>query len=379
MQQTKQNEIPIGWIAIALATALAFLVSSASAQLAASPRPGVPASQNTTASRSSTASQQVSHVESVGFTVADMDKSIDFYTRVLPFEKVSDVETWGTEIEHLSGVFGARVRVVRLQLGDEVLELTEYLTPKGRPIPVDSRSNDRWFQHVAIIVSDMDRAYAHLRAHNVRHASTGPQTLPKYITAAAGIRAFYFKDPEDHVLEILSFPPDKGAAKWHELEKTGKLFLGIDHTAIVVGSTAASLKFYRDTLGLSVAGESMNYGTEQEHLNNVFGARLHITGLKTREPGIAVEFLEYLAPTNGRPYPSDSRSNDLWHWQTSFAAGASMGVERFFTSYRPLFISSGSVLLEKPTLGFKSAALFRDPDGHAVRLVETSMELNRNN
>jgi hypothetical protein len=37
--------------------------------------------------------------------------------------------------------------------------LHEYLAPKGRPIPADSRSNDVWFQHIAIIVSDMDKAY----------------------------------------------------------------------------------------------------------------------------------------------------------------------------------------------------------------------------
>ncbi|MEO8041943.1 MAG: VOC family protein, partial [Acidobacteriota bacterium] len=237
----------------------------------------------------------------------------------------------------------------------------------GRPIPVDSRSNDRWFQHIAIIVSDMDKAYAQLRAYKVRHASTGPQTLPSYITAAGGIRAFYFKDFDNHVIEILSFPPDKGSAKWHDLEKTGKLFLGIDHTAIVVADTDSSLKFYRDTLGLTVAGESMNYGTEQEHLNNVFGARLHITGLKTDEPGINVEFLEYLAPTNGRPYPTDSHSNDLWHWQTSFETAT---MDQMFRSYRPEFISTGAILFEKPVLGFRNASLVRDPDGHAVRLVE---------
>lgn len=343
MERSKQNEIPIGWIAIVLAAILAFLVSNAAAKT------------------------EVTRVESVGFTVSDMDKALDFYTRVLPFEKVSDIETSGVEFEHLSGVFGARVRVVRLKLGNEVLELTEFLTPQGRPIPVDSRSNDRWFQHVAIIVSDMDKAYAQLRANRVRHASTGPQTLPSYITAAAGIRAFYFKDFDNHVLEILSFPPDKGAAKWHELEKTGKLFLGIDHTAIVIRDTETSLKFYRDALGLSVAGDSMNYGSEQEHLNNVFGARLHITGLKTRDGGINVEFLEYLAPTNGSPYPADSRSNDLWHWQTTLVADA---IDHLFQTYRPEYISTAAVLFEKPVLGFRKASLVRDPDGHAVRIVE---------
>ena len=61
------------------------------------------------------------------------------------------------------------MRVARLRLGEEVIELTEYLAPRGRPAPVDTRSNDRWFQHIAIIISDMEHAYAHLRAHDVEH------------------------------------------------------------------------------------------------------------------------------------------------------------------------------------------------------------------
>lgn len=340
-ERIQQYSFPVGWLIVGLLCVLA-LLSTAHGQTA-------------------------THVETVGFTVSDMDKAIAFYTRVLPFEKVADIETWGTEFEHLSGVFGARARIVDLKLGSETLELTEYLTPQGRPIPVDSRSNDHWFQHIAIIVSDMDKAYAHLRANKVRHASTGPQTLPSYITAAAGIRAFYFKDFDNHVLEILSFPPDKGAKKWHEIGASGKLFLGIDHTAIVVGDTDQSLKFYRDMLGLRVAGTSVNYGTEQEHLNNVFGARLHITGLQTRDDGIAVEFLEYLAPTDGRPFPRDTRSSDLWHWETTFA---SQGIAQFLSSYRADLISSGEVLFDKVTLGFRKASMFRDPDGHAVRLTD---------
>ena len=64
-----------------------------------------------------------------------------------------------------------------------------------------------------------------------------------------------------------------------------------------------------------MAGGSENWGTEQEHLNNVFGARLRITTLRAaRGPG--VELLEYLAPTDGRPYPADARANDLLHWET---------------------------------------------------------------
>src|SRR5213594_908560 len=251
-------------------------------------------------------------VDAIGVTVSEMDRSVDFYSRVLSFEKVSDVEVWGDEYEHLEGLFGLRMRVVRMRLGDESIELTEYLAPRGRPVPADSRSNDRWFQHVAIIVSDIDRAYQLLRQNRVQHASTGPQRLPDWNKNAAGISAFYFKDPDGHTLEILQFPPDKGDPKWHV--RANKLFLGIDHKAIVIGDTEASLKFYRDTLGMRIVGTSENYGTEQEHLNNVFGARLRITSLRAaRAPG--VELLEYLAPRDGRPIPADERADDLAHWQ----------------------------------------------------------------
>jgi catechol 2,3-dioxygenase-like lactoylglutathione lyase family enzyme len=119
----------------------------------------------------------VEQVDAIGVTVSDMDASVEFYSKVLSFEKVSDVEVAGADYERFQGVFGLRMRVVRMRLGDEFIELTEYLAPKGRPVPVDSRSNDRWFQHLAIITSDMDKAYALLRQNRVEHASTGPQRL----------------------------------------------------------------------------------------------------------------------------------------------------------------------------------------------------------
>src|SRR4051812_1294325 len=89
---------------------------------------------------------QVIAVDTIGMTVADMDRAVAFYTSVLTFEKVSDVEVSGREYELLTGVFGARLRIVRLRLGSESIELTEYLAPKGRPIPADVRPNDRTFQ-----------------------------------------------------------------------------------------------------------------------------------------------------------------------------------------------------------------------------------------
>lgn len=324
---------------------------------------GVFVFQNYGAPAPASAETLVQAVGAIGMTVSDLDRSLDFYQNVLSFKKVTDVEVHGAAYEHLQGLFGLRMRVVRMQLGEEFIELIEYLTPQGRPIPVDSRSNDHWFQHIAIIVSDMDKAYQWLRRHKVKHASSGPQRIPDWNEAAAGIRAFYFRDPDNHNLEILWFPPDKGDPKWHQ--QTGKLFLGIDHTAIVVSDTDQSLKFYRDTLGMTVAGESENYGTEQEHLNNVFGARLRITGLRAAS-GPAIEFLEYLTPRDGRPIPRDSRVNDLWHWQVQLLTNSVDRIEQRLRRGKYRFISPGAVSLPDETLGFSKGFLVRDPDGHVM-------------
>lgn len=306
-------------------------------------------------------------VEAVSMTVGDLDRAVKFYEQVLSFEKVYEIEVTGDEYERLQGVFGLRVRIARLKLGDEFIELAEYLAPKGRPISVDSRSNDRWFQHIAIITSNMDRAYKLLRQHKVEHASTGPQRLPDWNKNAGGIKAFYFKDPDGHPLEILQFPEGKGDQKWHRL--SDRLFLGIDHTAIVVGDTETSLKFYRDILGLRVAGESENYGIEQERLNNVFGARLRITGLRASE-GMGIEFLEYLAPRDGRPIPADERANDLVHRQTVLVARDISATARQLLVGKYTFISSNVIDVPKEKMGFKKSLLVRDPDGHVMQLVE---------
>jgi catechol 2,3-dioxygenase-like lactoylglutathione lyase family enzyme len=294
------------------------------------------------------AQPRVSAVGAIAITVSSVERAAAFYTALLGFDKVA---------ERLQGEGARRARVVGLRLGDERLDLVEYLTAHGRPIPPDSRSHDRWFQHIAIIVSDMDRAYARLQPR-VEHVSPAPQRLPDWNPKAGGIRAFYFKDPDGHVLEILWFPPGKGDARWHG-RAGDRLFLGIDHTAIVVGDTARSLTCYRDALGLSVAGESENWGPEQERLNNVAGARLRITTLRA-PVGPGIEFLEYLAPRDGRPIPADARPEDLAHWQTALVTADAPALGRA--------LRGGACTPVTGVIG--RAFLVRDPDGHALELVE---------
>ncbi|MGH7319931.1 MAG: VOC family protein [Candidatus Rokuibacteriota bacterium] len=309
----------------------------------------------------------VTAVAAVGMTVSNLERAVAFYAAVLGFERVAEVEVTGPEHERLQGLFGLRMRVARMRLGDERIELVEYLTPRGRPAPTDSRSHDGWFQHIAIIVSDMDRAYTRLRAHGVTHISSAPETLPDWNPSAGGIRAFYFRDPDGHPLELLQFPPDKGDAKWRS--PGDRLFLGIDHTAIVVRDTTRSVRCYRDGLGFRTVGESENFGPEQERLSGVFGARVRITSLRA-PAGPGVEFLEYVTPTDGRAVPADTRPNDLVDTRTVLVTADAERAAALLRADPCAVASPAVVTVEERTLGFRKSFLARDPDGHAVQVIE---------
>jgi catechol 2,3-dioxygenase-like lactoylglutathione lyase family enzyme len=205
---------------------------------------------------------------------------------------------------------------------------------------------------MAIVVRDMAQAYQRLCQHGVSQTSPQPQTLPVWNTVAGGIQSFYFKDPDGHNLELIHFPVDKGNPKWQRSAES--IFLGIDHTAIVVANTMASRAFYCDTLGLELQQESENFGFEQEQLSGVVGARVQISALQASE-GLGIELLEYIEPDDGRPMPTPTQANDRWFWQTTIAVEAA--IDR----------TQSAEATAAPTLN--RSQLIQDPDGHTVCLL----------
>ena len=313
-----------------------------------------------------TAQPKVTAIKSIGITVQDMNRSLPFYEKVFHFKLVSNDTIQSEEYSSLVNVKNAVVHLVKLKLGDERIELIDFIYPEGKGYPEDSHSNDFWFQHIAIITSNMDGAYAWLKLNDVKNISVEPQRLPDWNKNAGGIKAFYFQDPDGHPLEILEFPPDKGNAKWHK--KSNQLFLGIDHTAIAVSNTDESLKFYRDVLGMEVGGESENYGIEQSRLNNVEGAHLKITGLHS-DFGFGIEFLNYLTPKGGRSNPENINANDLVHWQTKLST---KNIDELFSKIKNAGYQTytGIITMNKNYAGFSKGFIVKDPNGHRLLIIQ---------
>jgi catechol 2,3-dioxygenase-like lactoylglutathione lyase family enzyme len=310
---------------------------------------------------------QIQSVEKVTITVSDADKVKSFYIDAFRAKEIKTTVFKNNELGMLLNIEDATVQVktILLQIGNEYLELQSFTGKKIKPLPIpeDSKSNDLWFQHIAIVVPNMQRAFDAIHQKMAVYVSTAPQTLPAYLPAAAGISAFYFRDPDGHNLEVINFPKGKGNPKWQA--DTTVTFAGIDHTAIGVSNTDAQYRFYKDILGMNIAGHSENYGTEQEHLNQVFGARLWITGMQAPK-GFGIEFLQYLAPPGGRKYPANSHVYDLWHWHTTVKVSDIEEVHKKCQAEKFSFISKGLVSFNNKDIPYTKAFMVRDADGHAV-------------
>jgi catechol 2,3-dioxygenase-like lactoylglutathione lyase family enzyme len=304
----------------------------------------------------------VTDVERISLTVADLDQTEAFYRDGLGFRTVGRGVIDDRATEELLGL-PVPAETLTMELGGDRVEFIRFRDP-GRGYPVQAASNDLWFQHFAIVAADMDAAYARLRTTRFLPISTdGPQTLPE---EDGRVRAFKFRDPDGHSLELICFPPRQGRPVWSRGSASGPT-LGIDHTAISVSSTKASEAFYARLLGMKVAYEVVNRGPAQEHLDGTFAVMVRITGLRPASAdGPGIELLDYRSPSTGRPPPPDTHANDLWHAHVVLKVESLDEMVSALDQAGVRFVSPGIVQLPRDI----RAVQVLDPDGHAVMLKQ---------
>jgi catechol 2,3-dioxygenase-like lactoylglutathione lyase family enzyme len=212
----------------------------------------------------------------------------------------------------------------------------------GGAYPPDVPANDLRFQHFAIVVADMQKAYTRLQKCSGWSPITepAPQLLP---VSSGSVGAFKFRDPEGHPLELIAFAQENLPAIW-TLRPGGAVFLGIDHSAISVSDTARSIQFYHERLGFAVSGGSCNRGIEQERLDGLKNTLVEVTALSPGSGGPPhLELLFYRNPAPRQPIRPVLASND---------------------------IAATRLILEmSEDWSCDTAQLIHDPDGHALMLL----------
>ncbi len=276
---------------------------------------------------------------------ADCRKLADFYENALLFHRVGDEVLDDEQTRAETGIGGRSLRVA-LALGEQRLELLQFVDHPGAPYPADGSASDLVFQHFALVVSDMDAA---MRLLSVQPDWTpitidGPQQLP---ASSGGVTAFKFRDPEGHPLELLQFPDNEMPAHWVEVKRRADgdvPLLGIDHSAISVADIARSIAFY-ESIGLRVSGRSRNNDPAQSRLDAVVDAVVEVTALSPAAAAPHLELLCYQGVESRTPL--DMRPNDV-------AATCLL----FTTECMPARGTHAAI-----------SPLLRDPDGHFLSLA----------
>ena len=145
----------------------------------------------------------VQAVNSIGLTVADTDRSVEFYSKILTFEKVSDVGVTDEAYEHLQGVFGARLRITTLRAGvGPAIEFLEYLSPRdGRAYPPDHHANDLLHWQTQLVTGNAGAFSQTLRANKTPFVSPGVIAMPD---GSLGFnKGMLVRDPDGHGIQLV--------------------------------------------------------------------------------------------------------------------------------------------------------------------------------
>jgi catechol 2,3-dioxygenase-like lactoylglutathione lyase family enzyme len=131
--------------------------------------------------------------------VAELDESIDFYTRALGFAVASRARNTGPAQQRLDRLREDVVDVVALQPAIDVsphVELLHYCTAAGHPIPHHVAANDIAADRLVMHVDDLTRLADALHARNVAFVS------PDIVELSSGEQAALIRDPTGHLVML---------------------------------------------------------------------------------------------------------------------------------------------------------------------------------
>jgi catechol 2,3-dioxygenase-like lactoylglutathione lyase family enzyme len=305
---------------------------------------------------------QPARIDRITRIVSDLDRAEDDYVTALGCH-VQERDTIERSLVSVLGIPDCVGRRSLLRLGRERIALLEFTDSSGRPYPCDSTSTDIWFQHIAIVVSDMTAAYRGIMNHPrfPPISRAGPVRLPD---ESGGVTAFKFRDYDGHPLELIAFPEGRGPAEWRGTDAAGP-FLGIDHTAIGVRDSSLSTRFFGSVFGFSTGLRTVNHGPEQAFLDDIDDVEVSVTQLAAGLPPPRMELLEYHVGTR-RPVRRDTASNDI-------AATHSVVQVPSLDAVLAALARFGTPLASDDLMTMRGdipAALVSGPDGHRFLVEE---------
>ncbi|MBN1834371.1 MAG: VOC family protein [Spirochaetales bacterium] len=136
-------------------------------------------------------------LEHVGLSVSNLERSIAFYRDLLGLKLIRVLEC-GEEsrLDEVVGIPGCVARIAHLESEKAMLELFEYVRPRGEGIPGGRRRQaDLGHIHAGFTSDDVRGEYARLKGQGVEFLSEPVEFRP-------GVWIVYFYGPDGEVGEL---------------------------------------------------------------------------------------------------------------------------------------------------------------------------------
>ncbi len=138
----------------------------------------------------------ITKLDHVGLSVANLERSLEFYRDLFGMEVERILEpSPERDLGRINGMPGCKARIAHLRKGAAMLELFEYLEPRGKPVPAGQRQADLGYIHAGFSSSDVREDYARLKEKGVRFYSEPVEFRP-------GVWVAYFYGPDGETCEL---------------------------------------------------------------------------------------------------------------------------------------------------------------------------------
>ena len=134
----------------------------------------------------------------VSFTVADLDRAVEFYGKVLSLECISNAERDMEFSSAVTGIPGVAMKIAYMKAPNCSVELIEYT--KGAGEALDTTTNQPGCTHLCFNIADYDSWLERMEENGVKmsgelcHVPAGPNK---------GKRVCYMLDPDGNHLEFI--------------------------------------------------------------------------------------------------------------------------------------------------------------------------------
>jgi catechol 2,3-dioxygenase-like lactoylglutathione lyase family enzyme len=156
--------------------------------------------------------QRFGGVRWIGISVTELERSIDYYQKILGFDKtVIDIhESFSGNLDEIAKSGQAKFRscVLGMSRGNSMVELFEAMKPRGRSVPFFTNWGDFGYLQLCLLGDNIFEIEKYFLSKDVE-IIVNPQVMSSDDPENAGLAFLYTRDLDGIPVEVMTLPKNK--------------------------------------------------------------------------------------------------------------------------------------------------------------------------